>query len=157
LNRAGRAYALRSVCRTNALSVVKETQSIQRFPLSLGIGVHQFVEWRCSLDFEEDFIVVLESPSVSRSSFASDEMCNIRDQRPTRISGCPLKCERLKGIAREGIYFDIDVFRIVVLLVFRRGLVLLWLLRIHSMWLLYVSDYASEADKGLLDEARGVR
>jgi hypothetical protein len=59
---SGNAYALRSVCGTNALSVVKETQSIQRFPLSLGIGVHQLVEWRCSLDFEEDFIVVLERP-----------------------------------------------------------------------------------------------
>lgn len=124
-------YAVRSVCGTNALSVVKETQSIQRFPLSLGIGVHQFVEWRCSLNFEEDFIVVLESRNVSMASFPSDEMYNIRDQRPTRISGCPLKCAKLRGREREGMYFDIDVFRVVVLLVFRRGLVLLWLLRIH--------------------------
>jgi hypothetical protein len=125
--------------------------------LSLGISVHQFVEWRCSLDFEEDFIVVLESANVSMSSFPSDEMCNIRDQRPTRISGCPLKSEKLKAIEREGMYFDVDVFGVVVLLVFRRGLVLLWLLRIHSVWLLYVSDNASEAEKRLLYVGRGVR
>jgi len=64
-SKSSKAYSLRRIVWTDAVTVVKEAQSIQRFSLSRSIRIHQFIEWGRSLDFEENFIVVLKSPRTS--------------------------------------------------------------------------------------------
>jgi len=48
-----------AICGLDATAIEQETDGSGSLALSLAEGIHQFLESRCPLDLEEDFIVVI--------------------------------------------------------------------------------------------------